>query len=229
LQPVQRRTLADQVADEILQYIRLRGLRRGDRLPPEPELVRLLHVGRSSVREGMQRLVSLGVVQVRQGSGTTVLRPPAGIEGAGSLLDRLARKRVSDLFEARLMLEPVIAATVAERGTDEDFAELEAVVARLRQAADQGTPVYATAADFHRVLATATGNQVFERMVDSFFDVLIDHGVELDGQPEHKEWEWRIHRDLLAVLRRRDPDLARQKMLEHLHESFESLDRIIPR
>lgn len=177
----------------------------------------------------MQRLVSLGVVRVRQGAGTTVVRPAVGLEGPGDLLDRLARKRVSDLFEARQVLEPAIAATVAERGTDQDFAELEAVVARLREAATSDTAIYATAADFHRVLAAATGNQVFERMVDSFFDVLIEHGVKLDDQHEHKEWEWRIHRDLLATLRKRDPDLARTKMVEHLHESFQSLDRIIPR
>lgn len=229
MQPVQHRTLADQVADEILKFIRRRDLRRGDRLPPESELARLLDVGHSSVREGMQRLVSLGVVQVRHGSGTTVLRPPATLDGPSSLLDRMARKRVTDLFEARLLLEPAIAAIVAERGADEDLAELAAVVARLRQGADQGLPVYATAADFHRVLASATGNQVFERMVDSFFDVLIDHGVKLDDQQAHKEWEWRIHRDLLEVLRLRDPELARNKMVEHLNESFASLDRIIPR
>jgi GntR family transcriptional repressor for pyruvate dehydrogenase complex len=157
------------------------------------------------------------------------VRPAVGLDGPGDLLDRLARKRVADLFEARQVLEPAIAATVAERGAEEDFVELESVVERLRQAATSDAAVYATAADFHRVLASATGNQVFERMVDSFFDVLIEHGVKLDDQHEHKEWEWRIHRDLLAVLRQRDPDLARAKMVEHLHESFQSLDRIIPR
>ena len=67
LKQVQRIPLSQIVLDQLLEQIRKGTLRPGDLLPPEPELMRMLNVGRSSVREAVRGLITLGLVEARPG------------------------------------------------------------------------------------------------------------------------------------------------------------------
>ena len=69
---IQKKSLADMVAEQLKQQIVEGVYTIGDKLPTEPELMKTFKVGRSSIREAVKLLVNMGVVQVRQGSGTFV-------------------------------------------------------------------------------------------------------------------------------------------------------------
>src|SRR5215469_8407451 len=93
-----KRRLADQVIDQIQEWISLGEFTPGDRLPVEDALTRKLGVSRTTLREGVSVLARAGVLDVRQGDGTYV-RAPAP---TGEPLDRRLRRAVAlDVYEVR--------------------------------------------------------------------------------------------------------------------------------
>src|SRR5437870_4196356 len=72
LTSIAQKRLPDIIAEQVVDGIRREALMPGDRLPTEQELARQLGVGRTSVREGLQKLQTLGIVEVRKGRGAFV-------------------------------------------------------------------------------------------------------------------------------------------------------------
>lgn len=121
LQPVTRRSVPDEVFDQVLAEVVDGGLEAGEALPSERRLAEVLGVSRPAVREALQRMTQTRLLDVRQGGATTVrdFRRFAGLD----LLPRLlVRKGVLDaavarsILEARLVIGPGVAALAAERG-----------------------------------------------------------------------------------------------------------------
>ncbi|EUJ47889.1 FadR/GntR family transcriptional regulator [Listeria rocourtiae] len=67
-----RENLVENTADKLLEYIRVKEFKLGDKLPNEYALAEELHVGRSTIREVVRILVARNILQVRQGSGTYI-------------------------------------------------------------------------------------------------------------------------------------------------------------
>src|SRR5215472_7872261 len=148
------RSLPDAVMSEIQRVFVERGLKVGDRLPPERELARQLAVGHSSLREAMQGLQTMGLVEVRHGVGTFFTS-----ERSRWLLSPLRfsntspRRLFAELIEARLLVEVRLAALAAERATREDIARIkEAAERRAHAARDQHVE---TGLDFPLAVASA--------------------------------------------------------------------------
>src|SRR3954463_9353436 len=113
---VTRDALPDQIAARVIALITERHLNPGDRLPPERELAQAMGVSRSSLREALRALSLLGVTEMRQGDGTylTALDPDALMRPFGLVL-ALNDGQLQELFEARRVIEPGLAALAAER------------------------------------------------------------------------------------------------------------------
>jgi DNA-binding FadR family transcriptional regulator len=136
LQPVARRSVPDEVFDQIVADVVGGELAPGEPLPSERRLAEVLRVSRPAVREAVQRMAQAGLVEVRQGDGTTVrdFRRHAGLD----LLPRLLLRRgeldlavARSILEARLHVGPKVAALAAERAGPALEADLRATVDRL--------------------------------------------------------------------------------------------------
>src|SRR3954454_3077984 len=116
---VTRDALPDQIAQRLIALITERALKPGDRLPPERELAATMGVSRSSLREALRALAMLGVAEMRQGDGTylTSLQPEKLMRPVGLVL-ALTDTGLAELFEARKLVEPGLAAWAAERRDD---------------------------------------------------------------------------------------------------------------
>src|SRR4051812_7239907 len=100
--PLQRQTAAQAVAGRLLEMVRSGALLPGERLPTERELAERLGVGRSSVREALQMLATLNLVEARAGAGTFVRRPGFGEIFRPETLALLAANTAAlELLEAR--------------------------------------------------------------------------------------------------------------------------------
>ena len=149
LQPVNRRSVPDEVFDQVLAGVVDGELEAGQTLPSERRLAEVLGVSRPAVREALQRMAQTRLVEVRQGGSTTVrdFRRTAGLDllprllvRAGNLDPAVARS----ILEARLVVGPGVAALAAERGgpavaatltdTVDDLAATEDDVERQRHA-----------------------------------------------------------------------------------------------
>lgn len=136
LQPVTRRSVPDDVFDQVLAEVVDGEIGAGESLPSERRLAEVLGVSRPAVREALQRMAQTRLVEVRQGGSTTVrdFKRYAGLD----LLPRLLVRRgeldlavVRSILEARLVIGPGVAALAAERGGPALTATLTDVVEAL--------------------------------------------------------------------------------------------------
>ncbi len=152
LNPVATERVSDVIAERLTTAIREGTLKPGDRLPTEAELAREFQVGRTSVREGLQKLRAHGLIESRKGLGAFVTDPPA----SDPLAD-FARWTASDpaaieqLVEARVALETLAAALAALRATDAEIDDLERLNVE-HAAAESTTELVATDQAFHAAL-----------------------------------------------------------------------------
>jgi DNA-binding FadR family transcriptional regulator len=143
---LQKRTLAQQMADSIKQSVLSGELTAGEALPTEPELAEQFGVSRAVVRDAVRLLSALGLVDVRHGRGMYITEP--GTDALSEALFIALRRRgasVWDVEELQQVLLPRIIGLAAERATDEEIAALESqietcleVLARVTEASEGG-------------------------------------------------------------------------------------------
>ncbi|HET9140483.1 FadR/GntR family transcriptional regulator [Actinophytocola sp.] len=131
LQPVARRSVPDEVFEQIVAEVVGGDLAPGAVLPSERRLAEVLRVSRPAVREALQRMAQAGLVEVRQGDATTVrdFRRHGGLDLLPRLLLRggeLDLTVARSILEARLHIGPKVAALAAERAGGRLAAELRA-------------------------------------------------------------------------------------------------------
>ncbi|MGZ4494214.1 MAG: FadR/GntR family transcriptional regulator [Nocardioides sp.] len=139
--PVERRSVTDDVFEQILSDVVEGSLAPGAALPSERRLAELLGVSRPVVREALGRMAQAGLVDVRHGGATTVrdFSRYAGLDLLPRLLLRngdLDLSVVRSILEARLAVGPEVAALAAERGTTDLADALRGTVDALAGAED---------------------------------------------------------------------------------------------
>ena len=121
LKPVPRRSVTDDVFDQIAAEVLRGDVAAGDPLPSERRLAEVLGVSRPSVREALGRLGHAGLVDVRQGDATTVrdFRRTAGLDVLPQLLvsgGEVDIPTARSLMETRQHVGPFVAELAARRG-----------------------------------------------------------------------------------------------------------------
>ncbi|OFB39006.1 GntR family transcriptional regulator [Mycolicibacterium sp. (ex Dasyatis americana)] len=136
LQPVNRRSVPEDVFDQIIDEVLSGQMQPGESLPSERRLAEVLGVSRPAVREAIKRLTEAGLVEVRQGDATTVrdFRRHAGLDLLPRLLLRAGELDVSvvrSILETRLHNGPKVAELAAERAPGELIGQLGETVESL--------------------------------------------------------------------------------------------------
>lgn len=171
LRPVTRRTLSDEVFEQLLDSVVDGELTVGESLPSERRLAEVLGVSRPAVREALQRIAQTGVVEVRQGGATLVrdYRRAAGLDLLPRLLVRGGRLDAAiarSVIEARAEVGPGIAALAATRGGPVLATELDELLTRMSTTTDPVTWQLG-ALDFWDLLVDGADSIVFRLMFNS--------------------------------------------------------------
>jgi DNA-binding FadR family transcriptional regulator len=217
--------LKEQVIHELTRLIKDGALAPGDRIPTERELSERLAVSRSTVREAVQFLQALGVLEIRHGSGTFVAGSASRAQDLRREWRRWTRNhagRVHELLEVRQAIESFAAELAATRVAAGvvDTATLEAMVEALGTL-ERGDPSEIpdlVRADmlFHRSLCRASGNAALVEFADVLNGELVRERAALfaiDGRLELSCVEHRAIHDAIAAGR---PGDARDAALAHL-------------
>lgn len=214
-----RRRLPDVVADQLLAQIQDGRFKRGQQLPTEPELARQMGVGRTSVREAIQKLRTVGVVEVRKGLGTFVAdgnpSDPILSFAAWSVENRF---KVSDLFEARLALELTASSLAAQRSTKRAVAKLR-TTATAHIAAEAGgslDELVETDQAFHSAIVALAGNSLLEKLYEMLVPQIIEYrrvSLAIPGAPKRSGQD---HLAVVEAIASGFPIEARNAMLHHL-------------
>src|SRR3954447_10093793 len=165
---VTRDALPDQIAARLIDLITERRLKAGDRLPPERELAGSMGVSRSSLREALRALAMLGVAEMRHGDGTylTSLSAEELMRPVGLVL-ALSDSGVAELFEARKLVEPGLAALAAERIDDEAAAEITRCARASADTLADAEAFMWNDIELHGLIARAAENAILSRLLES--------------------------------------------------------------
>jgi GntR family transcriptional repressor for pyruvate dehydrogenase complex len=193
-------------------------MKPGDLLPPERQLVEMLGVSRSSVRDAIRSLELKGLLEPRQGVGTVVCRPGASPANplATALLEK--RKTVAELLDVRQMLEPPLARRAALHITRDEIAEIEEILVRQEAKVGRGELGIEEDSEFHYTIALASDNTAVLKVMDVLMDLLREtreRSLQVEGRQEKS---LAGHRRILAALKRGDAAAAEAAMRRHLQE-----------
>ncbi|PKP81991.1 MAG: FadR family transcriptional regulator [Alphaproteobacteria bacterium HGW-Alphaproteobacteria-18] len=217
------RIMTQRLFEEVYNSIRrdlMRGkLKPGDKLPSERDLAEQLGVGRPVVREALRALENSGMLELRKGvSGGAFIRQGDGRAVSRTVNDLvfLGKLSLDQLTEARSYLLDQAVRLACARGTDADFAALDANVERMRVAIE-AQAVEASISeimDFYALLGTAAKNDVLTVIIGSLSEIIAQ--ILLALRPEHLTDLVAMRREVLDKIRQRDADAASAAMAAHM-------------
>ena len=230
------------VSDKVVQSLRIliehNNMQVGDRLPAERKLCEQLSVSRSSLREAIQQLTSMGILQSRGGAGTFLQQLSSNwsqhqiVQPLSHLIDQDPAYRF-DVQEARIVLEGGTAWYAAQRATPEDLLNIRRCYEQISHSQGLGNDDQAAQADakFHLAIAEASHNLVLIQMMRSLFDLLQFNVVlgrrKVYSEPRRFDQLHLQHHQVMAAIERRDPEAARKAVCGHIEfviQQVRSLD-----
>jgi len=203
------------VRDYIKDYILEHDLKAGDPLPPEGQLVEDLGVGRSSVREAVKSLQSLGIIEVRQGNGLFVreLNFDPMLESFlfGMQFDP---HTLAELVQVRTWLEAAVIGDAVDSIRDEELEKLEAVMKTWQERVDAGEEYADLDESFHQIIYGVIGNETLMKLFSVFWIVFVNLENEVTHDPDPRE-VLKSHRALLEAIKARDASRTRRLLIQH--------------
>ena len=215
------RSVSERVVDELRDYIARNELAPGDRLPPERVFLQQLDVSRSSLREAIRVLATLGLVEVRHGDGMYVSAAADDADPA-ALFDSTEGNALRNLVETRLGIELAAVTVATQRLSDEDIDALEQLVEAHRRRLDHDTGYAWSPLEFELALIEATGNTWLYEIELMLRDAWLSLSGGLRASVgRHSEWLTE-HLAILASIRSRNVTQAQRLVIAHLNaERFE--------
>ncbi len=215
-----RISLADSAADSIRAEIAAGRWPVGSRIPIEPQLAQLLGVSRGTVREAIKTLVSRGLLEVRQGSGTYVR---SGFDPSASL-QKLRRASLRDQFEVRRALEVEAARLAAVRHTAKDLRNLRALLAKrgVPDARDGGAAFVERDLAFHLAIVDISGNLALAETC-RFIGGYIKETIASTMDTALPEPDAAAHAAIVDAIASRDPDRAAEAVRSFLSPMIDAL------
>lgn len=227
--PVKNKRTFEEVSGNIKELILDGTLKVGDRLPPETQLAQQFNVGRQTIREALRLLELSGFITVqRGGGGGTIIKDTILRRISDLFIDafRMRRVGIEAITQARLEVERIILDYALTNAGPEDVKKLRANVAQAQKQIKAGRLATEANAQFHGLLAKATGNPVFVMVLESIMAVHLDFLTRVPASLETSEKVVMAHEQILGAIENGDRQLAQSLLESHLTEVRERLHQV---
>jgi len=231
--PVRAERVSQLIEGQLKEAIITHHYRAGDKLPSERELADMFSASRSSIREAIRSLERSGFVVVKKGvqGGAFVIKKGNSKPMVDYLRDVMRLRQVSleEILQARVIIEPEVAAAAAEKATPKDIKLLEEITRDQLGGFDSENPVmqFDRNPRFHRIIAEITGNQVFIIIMQILSEI---HAFRMNQFKLDEKTMRRIthqHDGIIEALKKKDKELAFSEMKKHVlavHNMHKELD-----
>jgi len=224
-----KKSIVEKIITEFRNALITKALKPGDKVPTEMELAHKFSVSRGMVREAAKILVALGVLEIRRGEGTYVVKNVSAPVMDPLIFHLLLTGGIPDeLLELREMLEIGILEIVLEKITDEDIGKMERTIERLqedcRKKETDREILRKHDLDFHYAFANATHNALVIKIARTVWEMF---SASIEGSVNSRtEDAVRKHRMILEGLKERSLKKTKKAIYLSLEEWRKDLDRL---
>jgi GntR family transcriptional regulator, transcriptional repressor for pyruvate dehydrogenase complex len=210
----------DVVADHLRKQILQGAFVDGSPLPAERDLVHQTGVSRGSVREALRILQAEGLVHTRPGKlGGSIVRRP-GAESLAKYIGLFVHGRriaLESLLQARVAVEPPLAALAALNRSDDDIRLLTEVTARMEEALPDAPRFLVENVEWHCALALASHNEILQAFIVAISNLIHQaSAIEDFASEEIRAAVIKAHRRILDAIVAKDGEAASRRMTRHL-------------
>lgn len=212
----------EEVCEILHEKIRAGKLKPGDRLDSVDYLAEQLQVSRSAVREALSALKAMGLIEIKQGSGTFVKQfPEQKIDFPLSTSILAHKENVPHLLEIRKIIEVGTVVRAARNRTEEDIERLQSILEKMKTAQGDGELGEKIDFEFHMAIADASHNPLIPNLLDQVSGLTIDlmretRKIWLFSKQTTSEQLYDEHMQIFLAIKQQNPELAELAMYSHL-------------
>jgi DNA-binding FadR family transcriptional regulator len=226
LEPIAKRKLSDEVFDRLKHLIISGDRPPGSLMPSERELMTRFGVGRPAVREAMQQLAAMGLVEINHGERARVLQlTPHSlirqVDQSAQIMLSLSAGSLEHLKSARIFFERGMAREAALKATPQDIEALNRTLGEQREAIGSVARFMSADMRFHSQIAAISANPIFTAVSEAMLGWLKVYRAEMLFWSGREEITLTEHAEIVSSLAAGNPDLAEQAMVRHLERSRE--------
>jgi GntR family transcriptional regulator, transcriptional repressor for pyruvate dehydrogenase complex len=216
-EPVSKQSLSDRLALRIRELIQSGNYQEGDRLPAIMEMARQFGVGHPTIREALKKLETMGIVEIRHGSGVYVTRSEdVLLLAAPDYAGTVTKKLLLDLVRTRMPLEVQSVTDAVRHGTPEHIAEMRRLLDVASHNFANGEVLHTSNMGFHQQIALASGNRVLAQMLAVLQDLFTREQQLILNIHGPRERDHQEHLGILDAIEKHDEPLAIERMRKHL-------------
>ncbi|MEB8307792.1 FadR/GntR family transcriptional regulator [Staphylococcus xylosus] len=160
----------EQVADIILEQIKAGDYQVGDKLPSIQKIGKQYGVSVASVREALNALRTIGIIEMKQGYGTFIKQTEPTFFELGDKFTSLSQ--IKELLELREIVESATVEKAAIYRTEEDLVELKQALVEMGQAVTDGTSGEKADLEFHLAIAKAAKNTLLVELLNNISELM---------------------------------------------------------
>jgi GntR family transcriptional repressor for pyruvate dehydrogenase complex len=218
---VKSNKISENIVEQVRKAIFEGGLKPGDRLLPERDLMKNFKVSKVTLREAMRSLEVLGFLEIRKGvSGGAFVAEVDMKTARNSFINFLHFKNLSlnALTEVRLLLESHIAEKAAQTITEEDLNRLEKLIEECEYALKHDMLIESrkNEIEFHGIIGSTTCNPILMFILDFVENLLIDAKQVLQPGKDFFKKVLNSHKRIHKALMERDSKKAKEEMIRHV-------------
>lgn len=227
LKPIEKKPIFEEVADQLLEQIQHGDLKEGERLPSEIELSQIFHVSRSSIREAIKSLQTIGVVTSRTGQGTFV-SADASVQISRNQMNGMLQNNAyhDQILECRYIIESQAAYIFAQICSPEDIQNLLLSYEKLRKLreADDFDGCITAGYEFHTYII----NHINNEFLITLYRTITSHinqtrsVIQHDAGAANSNYDHE-HLEMIELFERHDANAARSLMEKHLSRHIHRL------
>ncbi len=218
---IARKKIYEEISDIILAEIKSGKLKPGDKLPAITKLADSYGVSQASVREALNRLKVLEVIEVKHGHGSFVNQQmPLGFE---QNFEIITKADIANLLDLRKIIEVGCARSACEKAEQKDLEKMENTLQKMWTAVENNELGEQADYDFHMAIAEATGNPLLINLMEDVSDTMIrtmkeTRRIWLYETKKSIQKIYDEHKLILKAIKDKDEEAAGRNMYRHLKE-----------
>jgi DNA-binding FadR family transcriptional regulator len=222
---IKRLPLQSEIIQYIKQYIESNNLKSGDRLPSQAELMEVLGVSRSSIREAIKTLEAKDILDVKNGKGIFVK-----VESTNTISAQIEfgkeKETFLELLEARKILEKEIIHLVVQNATEEELDEIDKILKVIMEKYNRGEKQNVEDRQFHLAIYNSCHNRIMNQLIlsiDSLLQKLFEFPL---GMEDPFTETMPLHQELFDNIRERNVKGAQSindKIINMMYQDIKSV------